>query len=238
MNDNFPVPQAWTDVLPGNAIATAYTLWHRTNNERAEHIIYPPAEAVFRALELTPPDKVKVVIVGQDPYHEPNQAMGLSFSVPEGVLFPPSLRNIFGELTSDLGVPYPRCGNLTKWAKQGVLLLNTVLTVEARKAASHADYGWQDFTEAVVKHCMTLPQPVVFLCWGTFAHRLVNEAAQSLTDEHQTIMHKYGIRSTHPSPMSATRPSRELDAFVGSHPFSRTNQLLIDMGGEPIDWSL
>ena len=157
----------WKEILPPDVQALGAGLAERAAREReAGHTIYPPQEQIFRALELTPPEKVKVCLVGQDPYHEAGQANGLCFSVNRGVLFPPSLRNIFKELVSDIGCPYPKSGDLTHWAKQGVLMLNTVLTVQEGAANSHKNWGWQNFTQAVFAACAKLPQPIVFITWG------------------------------------------------------------------------
>ncbi len=181
-------------------------------------IVYPPAGSVFRAFELTSPECVKVVILGQDPYHEENQAMGMAFSVPDGVPLPPSLRNIYQELYNDLGIVPPPGGNLSRWAEQGVLLINAVMTVEAHKASSHAQKGWEDFTDAVIRYLNEQSDPKVFILWGAFAG-----AKRPMIDETRHLV----IQSAHPSPLSAHR------GFFGSRPFSRANAFL---GENAIQW--
>ncbi|WP_438434504.1 uracil-DNA glycosylase [Gorillibacterium sp. sgz500922] len=191
--------------------------------EYRTHTVYPDMHDIFNALHTTPLHQVKAVILGQDPYHGPGQAHGLSFSVKPGVPVPPSLRNMLQELHDDLGCLIPNHGNLTHWAKQGVLLLNTVLTVEAGKANSHKGKGWEIFTDKVIQTVNALDRPVVFLLWGS--------PAQSKLPMIDTGRHGV-IRSPHPSPLSAHR------GFFGSRPFSRTNQFLQEHGEEPIDWQL
>lgn len=189
--------------------------------ERRRHTVYPPPDEVFAALHLTPYASVKVVILGQDPYHGPGQAHGLCFSVRRGTALPPSLVNIFRELESDLGVPPPPDGDLTRWATQGVLLLNATLTVRARRAASHQGKGWERFTDAVLAAVNAKPHRVVFILWGAAARR-----KRSLVDLERHVV----IESAHPSPLSAH------NGFFGSRPFSRTNAALSEAGLEPIDW--
>ncbi len=188
----------------------------------AGKVIYPPGSLIFRAFELTPVDQVKVVILGQDPYHNPGEAMGLSFSVPDGVRMPPSLRNIYKEIESDLGIRMSSCPNLEGWARQGVLLLNSFLTVEAGRAASHRDIGWQEFTDAVIRYLSDHGSGIVFLLWGNFA-----KAKASLIDtsRHHVLM------AAHPSPLAG-------GAFFGCRHFSKTNQLLAAEGKTPINWQL
>lgn len=186
-------------------------------------VIYPRGSEVFNALNLTPYSKVKVVILGQDPYHGPGQAHGLCFSVRDGVPFPPSLKNIFKELKDDIGTPIPKSGNLTRWAEQGVLLLNTVLTVEQGKAASHKGIGWEIFTDAVIKKLNQRRDPVIFLLWGAFAQ---NKAAMISSPPHVIF------KTVHPSPLSAH------NGWFGCKHFSKTNEALKRMGKEPIDWNL
>ena len=184
--------------------------------------VYPPERDLFCAFSLCPPDRVRAVILGQDPYHEPGQAMGLSFSVPDGVPLPPSLRNIYKELELDLGVTPPPSGDLTRWARQGVLLLNTVLTVERGKANSHAGFGWQTFTDDAIAAAGSLPQPVAFILWGAQAQKkrsLIGDAGARLV-----------IESPHPSPLSSYR------GFFGSRPFSRVNAFLRENGVGEIEW--
>ena len=231
----------WNDLLSDLAKAEMRELAEHAQQERKKgKVICPPQDEIFRALQLTPPDKVKVVIVGQDPYHTPNQANGLAFSVAPGNPLQPSLRNIFKELQSDIACGRPTTGDLTLWAERGVLLLNTVLTVEAHKANSHADWGWQAFTSEIFRICSELPQPIVFIAWGRSAEDLVHGIFPKETgwEALMTSRRKTCIFSTHPSPFSATRASSTAPAFVGSRPFSTANKCLEKMGAEPIDWSL
>jgi uracil-DNA glycosylase len=188
----------------------------------AGKVIYPPGSQIFRAFELTPLDQVKVVILGQDPYHNPGEAMGLSFSVPDGVRMPPSLRNIFAEIESDLGVRMSGRPNLENWARQGVLLLNSILTVEAGKAASHRGIGWQEFTDAVIRTLSERREGIVFLLWGNFA-----KAKAALIDPSR----HHVLQAAHPSPLAG-------GAFFGCRHFSKTNQILVSEGKTPIDWQL
>ncbi|MBQ5958549.1 MAG: uracil-DNA glycosylase [Bacteroidales bacterium] len=192
-------------------------------SEKQHYAVYPPGPLIFNAFNLTPFNKVKVVILGQDPYHGPGQAHGLSFSVPDGVPFPPSLQNIFKELNNDLGVPMARSGNLEKWARQGVLLLNASLTVRAGQAASHSRQGWEQFTDAAIRALSEQREHLVFILWGNYAI-----AKQALIDPFKHLI----LKSVHPSPLSASR------GFFGCHHFSQTNNYLIQNGIEPIDWSL
>lgn len=189
----------------------------------AGHAIFPPPSQWFAALDLTPLDRVKVVILGQDPYHGPGQAHGLAFSVQPGVRPPPSLVNIYKELESDLGLRPPAHGHLDHWARQGVLLLNSALTVRQGAAASHRGKGWEGFTDAVIALVNLQPQPTVFILWGSDAQR-----KGAMIDQNRHLV----IRSPHPSPLSAHR------GFFGSKPFSRANQFLKDHGRTPIDWAL
>ena len=191
--------------------------------ERAAHTVYPPPDDVFAALHLTPYADTRVVILGQDPYHGPQQAQGLCFSVRPGVRIPPSLANIHKELHDDLGLPIPNHGNLEAWARHGVLLLNTTLTVRAGQAASHQKRGWETFTDHVIEVVNDKPDPVVFMLWGNSARR-----KRSLID---TTRHAV-IESAHPSPLSAH------NGFFGSKPFSRANAELVAAGREPIEWNL
>jgi uracil-DNA glycosylase len=191
--------------------------------ERSNHLVYPPGKDIFNAFNSTPFMDVKVVILGQDPYHGPGQAHGLSFSVPEGVRPPPSLMNIFKEMQSDLSYTIPRSGNLTSWARQGVLLLNATLTVRAKQAGSHQGKGWERFTDQVIAQLSKERSGLVFLLWGRFA-----QAKQSLVD-----MEKHHVlTAAHPSPFSA------YNGFFGCKHFSRTNELLLSQGDQEIDWSL
>lgn len=235
MDENIKVGHSkWSDLLPPQTVALGCQLANRAQAERDGTTIYPPQDSVFRALNVTRPDQVKVCIVGQDPYHEDGQANGLAFSVAPGVKIPPSLRNIFKELESDIGCPAPESGDLTRWAEQGVLLLNTVLTVQQGKANSHASWGWQNFTSAVFHTCATLPQPVVFILWGGSARAFVADIPLSRLWEQK----KACIWSSHPSPLGATQGNDQVPAFIGSKPFSKANLLLKQMGGTPVDWRL
>lgn len=217
------LPQTWREraaLAPGVLEA----LLARTAAARLTAPVYPPEGSLFRALELTPPERVRAVILGQDPYHGPGQAMGLAFSVPAGVPLPPSLRNIFRELEDDTGVQPPRSGDLTAWAERGVLLLNPVLTVEGGKANSHADWGWQAVTDAILAALSALPQPIACVLWGTHAQKkapLLQSGAPRLL-----------LRAPHPSPLSSYR------GFFGSRPFSQINAFLTAHGEPPIDWAL
>ncbi len=185
--------------------------------------IYPPGQLIFNAFNTTPFDRVKVVILGQDPYHGPGQAHGLSFSVPRGIPPPPSLNNIFKELQADIGVSPPNHGNLTHWAEQGVLLLNASLTVRANEPMSHANIGWAIFTDTVISKISTLKKKVVFILWGKFA-----QEKQALIDETRHHL----LKAAHPSPFSADK------GFFGCRHFSKTNAYLVKEGIDPIDWKL
>ena len=185
--------------------------------------IYPPGSLIFNAFNTTPFDKVKVVILGQDPYHGPGQAHGLSFSVQNGVAPPPSLVNIFKELQSDIGVPIPNHGNLTHWAEQGVMLLNASLTVRANEPMSHAKIGWAEFTNVVIEKISAQKKNTVFLLWGKFA-----QEKQVLIDETKHLV----LRAAHPSPFSADK------GFYGCRHFSKANAWLMSKGIDPIDWKL
>lgn len=217
---------AWQEVLgPVKRADFFQQLMARIDAERAAgKAIYPPASEVFNALTLTPLDNVKVVILGQDPYHGPGQAHGLSFSVQSGVKTPPSLVNIYKELAQDIeGFHIPEHGNLTAWAEQGVLLLNTVLTVEQGKAHSHAKWGWETFTDAVIKSVNDTQHGVVFLLWGSHAQK----KGQNIdTQKH------YVLNAPHPSPLSAHR------GFLGCRHFSQTNTLLSQQGKTPVNWQV
>ncbi|MCL4117543.1 UNVERIFIED_CONTAM: hypothetical protein GTU68_010458, partial [Idotea baltica] len=200
--------------------------WHElqafVNSERAQHQVFPAHDDVFQALHLTPYADVRVVILGQDPYHGPDQAHGLSFSVRPGVAVPPSLRNIYKELHADLGIEHPDHGNLEAWARHGVLLLNSVLTVRAHEAGSHRKQGWETFTDQIIRVVSDKPETVVFILWGNFAR-----SKAALIANHHHI-----IESPHPSPLSASR------GFFGTTPFSRANEALVAAGNRPVDWTL
>jgi uracil-DNA glycosylase len=189
--------------------------------------IFPPGSQIFKAFDLTPLDQVKVVILGQDPYHGPGQAHGLSFSVPEGVPAPPSLKNIFKEIESDLGVRMSGYPNLEKWARQGVLLLNAVLTVQMGMAASHQGRGWERFTDAIIRLINARPEPVVFMLWGSYAQKKA-----AFVDSVDKGGRHLVLKSAHPSPLSAH------NGFFGSKPFSKANAFLQEHGQKPIDWAL
>ncbi|GAB4074016.1 uracil-DNA glycosylase [Barrientosiimonas marina] len=197
------------------------TLRSFLKQEYGAHTVYPDMYDIFNALHYTDYQNTKVVILGQDPYHGPNQAHGLSFSVQPDVTIPPSLKNIYQELNDDIGLPIPEHGCLTDWAKQGVLLLNTVLTVRAGKPASHRGQGWEHFTNEVIQQVNAKTDPVVFIFWGRHA-----QAKESLITAPQHLI----IKSSHPSPFSAHK------GFFGSRPFSRTNQFLKENGRAPVDW--
>lgn len=196
---------------------------HLKVERAAGKTIYPPGPKIFNAFDKTHWDAVKVVLLGQDPYHNPGQAMGLSFSVPDGIPFPPSLINIYKELQSDIGMHMPKTGNLTPWAEQGVLLLNACLTVRANEPNSHAQIGWHQFTNAVIQKISDEKEGVVFLLWGKFA-----QAKQMLIDEGK----HYVLKAAHPSPLSASH------GFFGCKHFSKTNEILRKDGKEVIDWNI
>ena len=198
-------------------------LYYFVREEYQNHVVYPPADLIFQALHLTPLHEVKVVILGQDPYHNEHQAMGLSFSVEDGVDMPPSLVNIFRELHDDMGCTMPKSGNLTPWAKQGVLLLNTVLTVRAHQAFSHQGHGWEQFTDAILRAVNAQDRPIVFMLWGTPAR----QKASMLNNPKHLV-----LRAPHPSPLSAYR------GFFGCRHFSQCNAFLEKNGVSPINWQL
>ncbi len=191
---------------------------------QADKVIYPPSSLIFNALNTTPLNQVKAVIIGQDPYHGPNQAHGLSFSVQKGLALPPSLRNIFHELNSDLGIAPAKHGNLTQWAEEGVLLLNSVLTVEAGQPTSHQKQGWEDFTDAVIDVLNQEREHIVFILWGAYAQR----KGQRIDQERHLV-----LKAAHPSPLAANR-----GGFFGCKAFSKTNNYLKQNGIEPIKWQL
>lgn len=189
--------------------------------EYAAGTCYPPGRLIFNAFNLCPFDKVKAVIIGQDPYHEPGQAHGLCFSVNDGVRFPPSLVNIFKEIHDDLGKPVPQSGNLVRWAEQGVLLLNATLTVRAHQAGSHQRRGWEEFTDAAIRALSAGREHLVFILWGSYA-----QGKAQMIDESKHLI----LKSVHPSPLSAHR------GFFGNKHFSRCNSYLLENGLEPIEW--
>ena len=190
-------------------------------SEYARTTCYPPGNLIFNAFNLCPFDRVKVVLIGQDPYHEPGQAQGLCFSVNDGVQFPPSLVNIFKEIQSDIGTPIPLSGSLVRWAEQGVLLLNATLTVRAHEAASHQRRGWEEFTDAVIKKLSSEREHLVFILWGSYA-----QSKERLIDTSRHLV----LKSAHPSPLSAYR------GFFGNHHFSLTNKKKKKQGMQPITW--
>jgi uracil-DNA glycosylase len=217
------IPESWRDVLR-NETTQAYfaQLSEFVARERNEFNVFPSEDNVFAALQLTAPHDVCVVIVGQDPYHGAGQAHGLSFSVQHGTRIPPSLRNIYAELHTDLDVPLPTNGNLEVWAKQGVLLLNTSLTVREGEAGSHAGHGWGTFTDAIISYLGSQSQHIVFVLWGAHAGKKA-----SLIHQQHTV-----ITSVHPSPLSAHR------GFFGSRPFSQVNRALLDHNQSEINWAI
>lgn len=234
MNENKNV-DAWLSDAPEDVTRTTEGLLHKVEGMRDEQVIYPPQEDILNALAWTSPRDVRVVILGQDPYHGLGQAMGLSFSVHRDQKLPPSLRNIYKELVADLGCAQPPTGDLSNWARQGVLLLNTTLTVREHAANSHSKLGWQTLTDYVVRRCCELPQPVVFLAWGAHAIKMVEQTMVATGAGAKT--HKYCLTSTHPSPLSANRAAKGVPAFMGSRPFSQANELLTSCGQRPIDWA-
>ena len=214
----------WLEVLKPEFAKPYYrSLYDFINSEYSTRVVYPPAQDIFSALHLTPRRKVKAVILGQDPYHNEGQAHGLSFSVRPGVEIPPSLVNIFKELHDDIGCSIPNNGFLESWARQGVLMLNTVLTVRAHQANSHQGVGWEHFTDAVIRSVDELDHPVVFMLWGRPA-----QSKQTLITNPEHLI----LKAPHPSPLSAYR------GFFGCRHFSKTNEFLKEHGMEPIDWQI
>ena len=218
-----PLPESWRTALAEEFARPYYEqLQAFVAQERAEHPVYPPEEDVFNAFKLAPYEKVKVLLLGQDPYHGTGQAHGLCFSVRPGVRPPPSLANMFRELKTDLGCKVPNNGDLVPWAEQGVMLLNAVLTVRAHEANSHKDKGWEKFTDAAIMALNERPEPVVFALWGAYAQKkakLINPTKNPI------------LKAAHPSPLSAVK-------FFGSKPFSQINAALESLGQAPIDWQL
>jgi uracil-DNA glycosylase len=224
MRDLPPVPASWHRALASEIAEPWFSeldAW--LAEERRRHTVFPPAEDVFRALEATPYEEVRVVILGQDPYHDDGQAHGLCFSVPPGTKPPPSLANIFKELAADVGVPAPAHGCLEAWARRGVLLLNTVLTVRAHEPASHKARGWERFTRAILRKLNEREEPLVFVLWGGHAQR-----QSKLVDASRHVV----LLGAHPSPLSANK------GFFGSRPFSSINEALRRVHRPPIDWEL
>ncbi len=220
---NVQIEESWKDRLNGEFEKTYFSvLTDAVRKEYVSYTCYPPARLVFNAFNLCPFDKVKVVIIGQDPYHEPGQAHGLSFSVMDGMPFPPSLQNIFKEIHDDLGKDIPMSGNLSRWAEQGVLLLNATLTVRAHQANSHAQLGWQTFTDAAIKALATEREHLVYMLWGGFAR-----GKAYMIDKSRNLV----LESVHPSPLSANR-----GGWFGQHQFSKCNEYLKANGITPIEW--
>lgn len=214
----------WDDILKDEYQKEYFKiLIEKVKNEYKNKIIYPTYENLFTAFKNTPYNDIKVVIIGQDPYHGDNEAHGLSFSVMEGVKIPPSLKNIYKELSTDLNIKIPETGNLTPWSKQGVLMINAILTVEKDKPASHKNIGWEQFTDSVIKIINEKETPVVFILWGNFA-----KTKKILITNPKHLI----IESTHPSPFSAR------NGFFGSKPFSKTNDFLIENNLKPINWQI
>jgi uracil-DNA glycosylase len=193
----------------------------KVRDEYQRGVCYPPGKLIFNAFNLCPFDKVKVVIIGQDPYHEPGQAMGLSFSVPDGVIIPPSLMNIYKEIHRDLGTPIPTSGDLHRWAEQGVLLLNATLTVEAHRAGSHQGKGWEELTDAAIAALNREREHIVFMLWGSYAQR-----KGQFIDRHKHLV----LQTSHPSPLSVYR------GFDGCGHFGKANKYLVQHGEQPINW--
>ena len=220
---NVQIEPSWKEHLTQEFDAPYFEqLTQAVRQEYAHATCYPPGKLIFNAFNLCPFDQVKVVIIGQDPYHEPGQAHGLSFSVLDGVQFPPSLQNIFKEIEADLGTPVPTTGDLTRWAQQGVLLLNATLTVRAHEANSHARLGWQTFTDAAIKALAAQREHIVYMLWGGYAR-----SKATMIDKERNLV----LESVHPSPLSANR-----GGWFGNHHFSRCNAYLQANGQTPIVW--
>ncbi|EPH09105.1 uracil-DNA glycosylase [Campylobacter ureolyticus ACS-301-V-Sch3b] len=221
--ENVKIEKSWKEALKDEFLSPYFeNLKENLIISKKSATVFPPSNLIFNAFNLTPFDKVKVVILGQDPYHGDNQAMGLSFSVPKGVKIPPSLINIYKEIYDDLGIIEPNSGDLTYWAKQGVLLLNASLSVEKGKPNSHKDFGWHLFSDAVIKKISDEKNGVVFLLWGNFAKNKAN-----LIDQNKHFI----LTAPHPSPLAR-------GGFFGCKHFSKTNEILKKLGKSPIDWDL
>ena len=219
---NVRIEESWRQRLQSEFDKPYFTeLVSFVRSEYSQGACYPPGSKIFNAFNTTPFDDVKVVILGQDPYHEPGQAMGLSFSVPEGVLLPPSLKNIYAEIHDELGIPVPSSGDLTRWARQGVLLLNATLTVRRGQAGSHQRRGWETFTDAAINRLAAEREHLVFMLWGSYAGQKA-----SFIDSNRHLV----LRSAHPSPLSAYR------GFFGNHHFQLCNDYLSRNGVKPIEW--
>ena len=214
--------ESWKNQLQGEFEKPYFSmLTDFVRREYAATTVYPPGKLIFNAFDNCPFESVKVVILGQDPYHEPGQAHGLCFSVNDGVAFPRSLINIFKEIQDDLGIPMPRTGNLIRWARQGVLLLNATLTVRVHQAGSHQNRGWEEFTDAAIQALATRREHIVFILWGSYAQK-----KGAFIDPQRHLI----LKSPHPSPLSAAR------GFFGNHHFSRANSYLVSHGLTPIEW--
>lgn len=220
---NVQIEPSWKEHLQAEFAKPYFAqLAESVRREYTAGACYPHGSLIFNAFNLCPFDQVKVVIIGQDPYHEPGQAHGLSFSVRDGVMFPPSLQNIFKEIEQDVGTPVPASGDLSRWARQGVLLLNATLTVRAHQANSHSTLGWQTFTDAAIHALAAGRTHIVYMLWGSFAR-----GKAYMIDRQQNLV----LESVHPSPLSANR-----GGWFGQHQFSRCNQYLLDHGITPINW--
>jgi len=216
------IEQTWKDCLVEEFEKPYFQqLTDFVRNEYQTTTVYPPGSLIFNAFDHCPFDKVKVVLLGQDPYHEPGQAHGLCFSVQDGTRFPPSLINIFKEIQSDLGIPTPKSGDLTRWADQGVLLLNATLTVRAHVAGSHQNKGWEAFTDAAIQRLATQREHIVYILWGSYAQK-----KGAIIDPSKNLV----LKSPHPSPLSASR------GFFGNKHFSKANDYLVQYGQTPIEW--
>lgn len=220
---NVKIEESWKKALGAEFEKPYFEQLTRLVREEYTHYkCFPPGHLIFNAFNSCPFDKVKVVILGQDPYHEPGQAMGLSFSVPDGIAMPPSLINIFREIQSDLGTPFPQSGNLTRWVEQGVMLMNATLTVRIHLANSHSKFGWQQFTDAAIKALSDHREHLVFMLWGGYAR-----SKKYLIDTSKHLV----LESVHPSPLSANR-----GGWFGNHHFSKCNDYLVKNGMKPIVW--
>ena len=216
------IEESWKEILKEEFEKPYFSqLTGFVKSEYQQHQIFPPGKEIFNAFNLCPFNGLKVVIIGQDPYHGPGQAHGLCFSVRDGIEFPPSLKNIFKEINNDIGIPIPQTGDLSRWAKQGVLLLNATLTVRAHFAGSHQKKGWESFTDEVIRKVSEKKEHVVFLLWGAYAQQ-----KSEMIDRSKHLI----LESVHPSPLSAAR------GFFGNHHFSHTNQFLESKGMNPINW--
>ncbi|WP_297809618.1 uracil-DNA glycosylase [uncultured Helicobacter sp.] len=222
--EKIKIEESWKEVLKDEFLSPYFAeiKAHYLTAKSQGAILYPPAKLLFNAFNLTPFDKLKVVLLGQDPYHQPNQAMGLSFSVPNGVKIPPSLQNIYKELQMDLGITPSKSGDLSPWAREGVLLLNSILSVESGRPASHQHFGWQHFTNAVISQINLRCENIIFLLWGNYA-----KAKKVLIDPNKHFI----LEAAHPSPLAR-------NGFLGCRHFSKTNAILQQIGKTPINWNL